>query len=39
MTTRSEQLYEEDFYVWTQRQAAALRRLAETRPWTSISRI
>lgn len=32
MTTRTEQLYEEDFYVWTQRQAAALRRLAETRP-------
>jgi hypothetical protein len=32
MTTRTEQLYEEDFYVWTQHQAAALRRLAETRP-------
>jgi Domain of unknown function DUF29 len=32
MTTRTEQLYEEDFYVWTQRQAAALRRLADTRP-------
>ena len=32
MTTRTEQLYEEDFYVWTQRQVAALRRLADTRP-------
>jgi hypothetical protein len=32
MTTRTEHLYEEDFYVWTQRQAAALRRLADTRP-------
>jgi hypothetical protein len=32
MTTRTEQLYEEDFYIWTQRQAAALRRLADTRP-------
>jgi hypothetical protein len=32
MATWIEQLYEEDFYVWTQRQAQALRRLAETRP-------
>ena len=32
MAIRIEQLYDEDFYVWTQRQAAALRRLAETRP-------
>jgi len=32
MATRIEELYEEDFYVWTQRQAEALRRLAETRP-------
>jgi hypothetical protein len=32
MATRIEELYEQDFYVWTQRQAAALRRLAETRP-------
>ena len=32
MTTRTEQLYEEDFYIWTQRQAAALRHLADTRP-------
>jgi Domain of unknown function DUF29 len=32
MATRIEELYDEDFYVWTQRQAAALRRLAETRP-------
>ena len=32
MATRIEDLYEQDFYVWTQRQAAALRRLAETRP-------
>jgi hypothetical protein len=27
-----EQLYEEDFYAWTQLQARALRRLAGTRP-------
>lgn len=32
MASRLEELYDEDFYVWTQRQAAALRRLAETRP-------
>jgi hypothetical protein len=32
MASRTEDLYEEDFYVWTQRQAAALRRLADTRP-------
>jgi hypothetical protein len=32
MATRIDQLYEQDFYVWTQRQAEALRRLAETRP-------
>jgi Domain of unknown function DUF29 len=32
MATRIEELYYEDFYVWTQRQANALRRLAETRP-------
>jgi Domain of unknown function DUF29 len=31
MATRIEELYEQDFYVWTQRQAEALRRLAETR--------
>jgi len=32
MATRTEDLYEADFYVWTQRQAAALRRLAALRP-------
>jgi hypothetical protein len=32
MVTRSEQLYDEDFYAWTRGQAAALRRLALTRP-------
>jgi Domain of unknown function DUF29 len=32
MATRIDELYEQDFYVWTQRQAEALRRLAETRP-------
>ena len=32
MASRPEQLYEEDFYAWTRRQATALRRLAETRP-------
>jgi hypothetical protein len=32
MATRTPELYEQDFYVWTQRQAEALRRLAETRP-------
>jgi Domain of unknown function DUF29 len=31
MATRIDELYEQDFYVWTQRQAEALRRLAETR--------
>jgi hypothetical protein len=32
MVSRSEQLYEEDFYAWTRDQARALRRLAATRP-------
>lgn len=32
MATGISELYDQDFYVWTQRQAAALRRLAETRP-------
>jgi Domain of unknown function DUF29 len=32
MATRIEELYEDDFYVWTLRQAEALRRLADTRP-------
>jgi hypothetical protein len=32
MATRLEQLYEEDFYAWTRAQAAALRRLAASRP-------
>ena len=32
MATRIEDLYDQDFYVWTQRQAAALRRLAASRP-------
>jgi len=31
MTSRSAALYEEDFYAWTQEQAAALRRLAAER--------
>ena len=31
MATRQKDLYAEDFYVWTQAQAEALRRLAETR--------
>ncbi len=31
MATRQEELYEQDFYVWTQDQAAALHRLAEQR--------
>jgi hypothetical protein len=31
MTTRSAALYEDDFYAWTQEQAAALRRLAAER--------
>ena len=30
--TRTEQLYESDFFAWTQAQAKELRRLAETRP-------
>jgi Domain of unknown function DUF29 len=30
--TRPEQLYEADFYAWTQAQAKELRRLARTRP-------
>jgi Domain of unknown function DUF29 len=32
MATRSEELYERDFYAWTRDQAKALRRLAATRP-------
>ena len=32
MATRIEELYEQDFYAWTQAQAAALRRLGELRP-------
>jgi hypothetical protein len=32
MATRTEQLYEEDFFAWTRSQADALRRLAEVRP-------
>jgi len=32
MAVQIEELYAEDFYVWTQRQADALRRLAQTRP-------
>ena len=32
MASRIDDLYGEDFYVWTQRQAAALRHFAETRP-------
>lgn len=31
-TPRLQRLYEEDFFAWTQDQAAALRRLAELRP-------
>jgi hypothetical protein len=31
-TTTAEELYERDFYAWTQHQARALRRLAATRP-------
>jgi len=34
MATRQNDLYAEDFYVWTQDQAEALRRLAET-GWNS----
>ena len=29
---RAEQLYESDFYAWTQAQARELRRFARTRP-------
>lgn len=36
MATRSEVLYERDFYAWTQSQAKALRRLAQTRPNESL---
>ena len=32
MAISMEELYEKDFYAWTQRQAAALRCLADTRP-------
>jgi hypothetical protein len=32
MAIQLDELYESDFYVWTQRQAEALRRLAATRP-------
>jgi hypothetical protein len=32
MASRLQDLYAEDFYFWNQGQAAALRRLAETRP-------
>jgi hypothetical protein len=32
MAMKAAELYEEDFYAWTREQAAALRRLAETRP-------
>ena len=32
MATRIEELYEQDFYAWTQAQAAALRSLADLRP-------
>ena len=32
MATGPEQLYDDDFYAWTRRQAAALRRLRLTRP-------
>jgi hypothetical protein len=31
-TARAEQLYEDDFYAWTQLQAKELRRFARTRP-------
>jgi hypothetical protein len=31
-SVRPEQVYEHDFYVWTQLQAKELRRLARTRP-------
>jgi hypothetical protein len=36
MAISAEQLYEDDFYAWTRHQAAALRRLAETRPNADI---
>ena len=32
MATELEELYERDFYLWTRRQAKALRELARTRP-------
>ncbi len=32
MAIRIEELYQQDFYAWTQAQAEALRRLAELRP-------
>ena len=32
MATRTPELYEQDLYAWTQAQAEALRRLADTRP-------
>ena len=32
MAMQIDELYESDFYVWTKRQAEALRRLAATRP-------
>jgi hypothetical protein len=32
MAARKDDLYRRDFYAWTRQQAAALRRLAETRP-------
>ncbi len=31
MATQLDELYEQDFYLWTQQQAAVLKRLAETR--------
>jgi len=31
-TTPPQQLYEDDFYAWTQQQAKELRRFAKTRP-------
>jgi Domain of unknown function DUF29 len=31
MATRLDELYEQDFYLWTQQQAAVLKRLAQTR--------
>lgn len=32
MAARKDDLYRRDFYAWTRQQAAALRRLADTRP-------